>query len=41
MVDEYVALMNHLREITESMDKYTTDFHEAEQLLLLMDEHKI
>lgn len=41
MVDEYVALMNHLREITEQMDKYTTDFHEAEQLLQLMDEHKI
>ena len=33
--------MNHLREITETMETYTTNFHETEQLLQLMEEHKI
>lgn len=33
--------MSSLRDITEHMDDFTSQFHEAERLLMLMDEHKI
>jgi hypothetical protein len=40
-VDDYVALMNSLREITEHMDDYSSAFHETERLMILMEEHRI
>jgi hypothetical protein len=33
--------MTHLRELTGSIDYYSTVFHEAERMGLLMEEHKI
>lgn len=33
--------MNYIRDLTERMDTYNTNFHETERMGLLMDEHKI
>ena len=40
-IDDYVALMNHLRELTGRMDHYSSTFHETERLAILMEEHRI
>lgn len=40
-VDDYVNLMNNLRELTSRMDEYSTTFHETERLGILMEEHRI
>ena len=40
-VDDYVSLISSLRDITSNMDDYSSSFHEAERLLMLMEEHKI
>jgi hypothetical protein len=40
-VDDYVQLMNTMRDITDHLDDSISKFYEAERLLLLIDEHKI
>ena len=40
-IDDYVALISHLRDLTERMDSYSTNFHDTERIGLLMEEHRI
>lgn len=40
-IDDYVALMSNLRELTGRMDHYQTQFHEADQFGILMEENLI